>query len=186
MAEDARIRKTKEKLSAAFVELMKEQCFCEITPAKICEKAGVNRSTFYRNYKNTTQLKEEIEQKIIDSVNWNGQQFDPVQSKKSIMRQLDFLREKADTFRVLSSGSFESSIFQKLEAKMVYSARDQYPMYEDKISYTEYDHECVFYICAIVGIIYGWYKGGMKERPEDLADYIIEKLNSGFLLKVKA
>ena len=65
MAEDARVRKTKQKLSAALVGLLQEKAFGEITPAQICEKAGINRSTFYRNYKNTTQLKNELESRIL-------------------------------------------------------------------------------------------------------------------------
>ena len=49
MAEDARIRKTKQKLSAALVGLLQEKAFSDITPAQICEKAGINRSTIERN-----------------------------------------------------------------------------------------------------------------------------------------
>ena len=64
MAEDARVRKTKQKLSAALVALLQEKAFSDITPAQICEKAGINRSTFYRNYKNILQLKTEMENKI--------------------------------------------------------------------------------------------------------------------------
>ena len=62
MAEDARVRKTKQKLSAALVALLQEKAFSDITPAQICEKAGINRSTFYRNYKNILQLKTEKKQ----------------------------------------------------------------------------------------------------------------------------
>ena len=64
MAEDARVRKTKQKLSAALVGLLQEKAFSDITPAQICEKAGINRSTFYRNYRNISQLKTEMENKI--------------------------------------------------------------------------------------------------------------------------
>ena len=71
MAEDARVRKTKQKLSAALVELLQEKGFNDITPAQICEKAGINRSTFYRNYKNTTQLKNEMENKILNGILWS-------------------------------------------------------------------------------------------------------------------
>lgn len=68
MAEDARVRKTKQKLSAALVELLQEKAFSDITPAQICERAGVNRSTFYRNYRNLSQLKTEMENKILSGI----------------------------------------------------------------------------------------------------------------------
>lgn len=180
MAEDARIRKTKEKLSTALIQLLKEQDFIEITPAKICEKAEINRSTFYRNYRNTTQLKDEMERKILDSVDWSDRDFDLVYSRKSILKQLDFLREKRDAFSALSSNCFKESIFDKISRKLISSAISQYPKYQDKVSRQEYEKNCVFLIGGMVSIIFNWYTDGMKEDPEKVTDFILRKLEQGY------
>lgn len=180
MAEDARIRKTKEKLSKAFVELLKEQCFCEITPAKICEKAMINRSTFYRNYKNTTQLKEEIEQKILGSVEWSDREFDLVYSRKSVLKQLYFLIEQQEVFEALTSNSFRESIFEKLAKKLIAGALAQYEKYSDKAEKLEYEANCIFLIGGMVSLIYCWFANGMEQTPEDLADFIVKQLEQGY------
>ena len=84
MAEDARVRKTKQKLSAALVGLLQEKAFSDITPAQICEKAGINRSTFYRNYRNISQLKTEMENKILSGVQWEGKLTDEATAMKNM------------------------------------------------------------------------------------------------------
>lgn len=96
MAEDARVRKTKQKLSAALVALLQEKAFSDITPAQICEKAGINRSTFYRNYKNILQLKTEMENKILAGIQWSSLPTDSFSAKEKIEAQLGYLKENKD------------------------------------------------------------------------------------------
>lgn len=179
MAEDARVRKTKEKLSNALVELLKENEFSDISPAWICEKAGINRSTFYRNYRNTTELKEEMEKKILEGVTWSQKEFDVVYSRASILHQLNYLQEKKDTFWALSCSSFKESIFEKVSRKLITEAQSQYEFHKDMISRSEYDRNCVFYISGMVGLILSWYENGMKQPPEEIADFIVDKLVQG-------
>ena len=41
---------TAARMDEAFLELLEEKDFAYITVKEICEKAGVNRSTFYLHY----------------------------------------------------------------------------------------------------------------------------------------
>lgn len=50
MKEDLRVRKTKKALSDAFISLLKEKRFEEITINELCEKAEIRRATFYKHY----------------------------------------------------------------------------------------------------------------------------------------
>lgn len=179
MAEDARIRKTKEKLSQALVELLTDHKFSDISPAQICERAGINRSTFYRNYRNTTQLKEEIEQKILDSVDWHDRGEDLVYSRNSIMKQLLFLKEKQATFYALSQDSFQESVFEKITDKLITSAIRQYPKYANRVSQREYTRNCVFLISGMVAVFREWFDTGMQDTPEEVTEFILKKLQDG-------
>ena len=181
MAEDARIRKTKERLYTAFVELLQEQSFSEITPGKICDRAGINRSTFYRNYRNTTQLKAEIEQRILDSVDWLGSILDSENRRTELLAHLSHFHERLDTFRALSSDQLFDNLFEKVGAKALEEALSNYERVTDRFPEAEYRKECIFYISAITGVIYKWYLSGMEEPAEEVAEYIAEKLDRGFL-----
>ena len=48
--EDARVKKTKEKLFRAFQSLLAENQFEEITIQEICSKAEIRRATFYKHF----------------------------------------------------------------------------------------------------------------------------------------
>lgn len=48
--EDLRVRRTKKALFDAFMQLLCEKPFDEITINELCEVAGVRRATFYKHY----------------------------------------------------------------------------------------------------------------------------------------
>ena len=50
----------------AFLELLEKKELAYITVKEICEKAGVNRSTFYLHYETIGDLLEESARLIID------------------------------------------------------------------------------------------------------------------------
>ena len=56
------------KMDMAFLELLEKKEFAYITIKEICEKAGVNRSTFYLHYENVEDL-------LLESVEYMNEQF---------------------------------------------------------------------------------------------------------------
>lgn len=54
------------RMDEAFLELLEEKDFAYITVKEICEKAGVNRSTFYLHYETVNELLAESARYIID------------------------------------------------------------------------------------------------------------------------
>lgn len=57
---------TAARMDEAFLELIEKKDFAYITVKEICEKAGVNRSTFYLHYETVGDLLVESAQHIID------------------------------------------------------------------------------------------------------------------------
>ncbi len=55
-AEDRRVQRTKAALVGAFVHLVLDRRYDQITVADIVERAGVGRSTFYEHYDNKDEL----------------------------------------------------------------------------------------------------------------------------------
>lgn len=172
MAEDARVRKTKQKLSAALVELLQEKAFSDITPAQICERAGVNRSTFYRNYRNLSQLKTEMENKILSGIRWKGESSESSDIRENIESQLAFLRENQDLFLALSASGSREGIFEKARNRAIQVAQDAYDRIPNAPSREEYNNLCVFYISAVLGVVSDWFMAGMVQSNESLADFL--------------
>lgn len=57
---------TAVKMDEALLTLLEKKGFAYITVKEICDTAGVNRSTFYLHYENTTDLLKETTQYILD------------------------------------------------------------------------------------------------------------------------
>lgn len=53
---DRRVRRTRDRLGDALVELMVEKPFEEITVQQVLDRAGVARSTFYSHFRDTNDL----------------------------------------------------------------------------------------------------------------------------------
>ena len=56
------------KMDKAFLQLLELKDFEYISIKEICEKAGVNRSTFYLHYDNTSDL-------LLESIHYMNEQF---------------------------------------------------------------------------------------------------------------
>ncbi len=63
---DLRVIKTKKNIRDAFLELRKKHSIEEIKVNILCEKAMVNKTTFYNHYQDIYQLSEELETEAVD------------------------------------------------------------------------------------------------------------------------
>jgi AcrR family transcriptional regulator len=65
---DLRIQKTLKGIREAFTELSKTRPVDKITVKELCEKALINKATFYFHYKNIDELLEEIEDEFVEKL----------------------------------------------------------------------------------------------------------------------
>lgn len=65
MAEDLRVQRTKKAIKVAFVELVNEQGFANVTIKEIAEKAIINRQTFYNYYQDKYDLTEQLNDELL-------------------------------------------------------------------------------------------------------------------------
>ena len=59
------MNQSRDKIINAAAELMKEKNYRKISVAEICEKAGINRSTFYRNFEDVYDMVEKLPQELL-------------------------------------------------------------------------------------------------------------------------
>ena len=113
---DLRVVKTKAGIRKAFVELLAEKSFEEITVKDILERAVINRTTFYRHYTD----KFDLAQKLSDELLQNYTKFVDVRFKGThsfehlmeIMDQIYFSmgQDRDVVLLFLKSGSFNFRI----------------------------------------------------------------------------
>lgn len=73
---DLRVVKTKKNIRDAFLELRKKHTLDEIKVNALCEKAMVNKTTFYNHYQDIYELSDELEKEVLEDFLKNFKDID--------------------------------------------------------------------------------------------------------------
>ena len=175
------------KMNKALLELLEKKDFEYITIKEICTAAGVNRSTFYLHYENTSDLLKETTQYVTDTF---LSYFSA--DKKSIAFRVDecelkdlvfvnseyltpyltFIKENQRLFRTslrhLGTMSFDG-VYKKMLRYIFNPVLDRFDFYEKDRSYV-----MKFYLTGITAVVIEWLERDCAEETEDIIRIIID------------
>ena len=169
----------------ALLSLIEKKPFEYITVSEICEKAGVNRSTFYFHYENTRDLLKETISYVLDSFkSYFDVDAENITSKfeNCDLSELNYINEKylhpyllfikenrRLFFAVLSQPiTFDSNIiFQRLFDNIFNPILDRFHYPRDEQNYV-----MMFYLNGITAIITEWLKDDCKKSIEEISNII--------------
>lgn len=102
---DRRVLKTRKAIIEAFVGLLEEQDFEQITINEIADRANVNRGTIYLHYADKFDLLDQcIEtylQRLLDACMIESPTTTPVTAKDALLRTFCYLEQHATTYTTL-------------------------------------------------------------------------------------
>ena len=173
------------RFNKALLSLLEKKPFAYITISEICEKAGVNRSTFYLHYENTSDLLNETTTYVLDNfssyfpidaesvvsqfANCNLQDLKFI-NEKYLHPYLSFIKDNQQVFSaVLSQPTvFDSkAIFKRLFDNIFKPILDRFHYPRDEQNYV-----MMFYLNGITAIITEWLKDGCQKNIEDISAII--------------
>ena len=181
-AQDRRLVKTKRALSAAFLELMEECGYDGFTINELCERADVNRGTFYNHYRDKDAVLNALEAEFFDGLQGFEEKLLSVSmaqvalcnARKKPLPLLvdlfDYLREQGDYLHaVLGDGGdpgFDAYMRDTICTEFVKSIlHERYRNSDDPfVSYY-----IAFFASAYMGVITKWVETGMKESSQEMA-----------------
>ncbi|MGN1417970.1 MAG: TetR/AcrR family transcriptional regulator [Acutalibacteraceae bacterium] len=85
------MNQSRDKIIYAAAELMKQKSYRKISVAELCEKAGINRSTFYRNFEDIYDMVEKIPKELLRKLEEFGLDCFSVNSDASEEDMFSFL-----------------------------------------------------------------------------------------------
>ena len=92
-----KIQMTKRCIRLALFECLKEKDINKITISSLCEKADINRSTFYKYYGSQYDVIKEMEQEVIQLIN---EQLNNQPKETSFIQLLQFLKSNKETIKI--------------------------------------------------------------------------------------
>ena len=174
---------TARYMNEAFISLLEKKDYEYITIKEICEKAGVNRSTFYLHYETMDDLVEEIIENInkelldsytsenvinLDKINEYSLEQLILITPKILIPYLEFIKKNKLLYKVVISKP------TVLKAKDSFSKR-----YNDVIlpiikrfgvTEREYKYTLVYYINGLFAMIAEWIRNDCNEDIDYLAN----------------
>jgi AcrR family transcriptional regulator len=102
--EDLRVRRTRKLLQTALMELTIQKGFEAVTVKDICERAMVNRATFYRHHADKYNLLEQYMEELYGLLNQSQGERDfdsPNTPPAGLIQMLEHLRGHANFYRAM-------------------------------------------------------------------------------------
>ena len=176
---------TAVRFDKALLSLLEKKPFEYITISEICEKAEVNRSTFYLHYENTSDLLKEATAYVLDYfascfpvdaasvvaqfANCDLQDLKFINAKY-LHPYLAFIKNNQQVFATILSQptTFDSkNISQRLFDNIFKPILDRFHYPKDEQNYV-----MMFYLNGITAIITEWLKDGCQKSIEDISAII--------------
>ena len=160
MKNDPRTRYTRKVIQDAFLEILKEKPVSKITVKEVCDKAEINRGTFYRHYQDCYDLLDKIEEeglrefeKMLASVQATGMQ-------SAVEAILHTLQNNSQLIRGLDSSTDGRQFVNRLAGRCASPA----------------NREASFAFLTGGGgsVIEWWLRSGMKAPPKEIAALIVK------------
>lgn len=170
MKEDKRITQTKQCIEKALIELLNNKYLEEITVKELCEKANINRSTFYTYYTSPNDIYKIIERNAINKIHiFLDSQNISITLYNFFRETINFLYSNQDVFIIMEKehNALKNAICNFFNKR--YMITKQVSM--------SYLYE--FFFFGFINVIKKWLKSNQNETVEELAEYF-ENLFSPF------
>ena len=169
--ESRRIQMTKALIRTALVELMGEKNFERITIKELCERADVNRTTFYLHYADQrsvlNDVKEEVCRKTVAMI--AASDFsDPTDFVEQFLK---YIKENDRQFRILfMNDEGDSFRFALMDAV----AKELLPMLPTSADPQRDAFGLAYLMAGSLSIIIEWMKTNYERSPRDMAGFIFQ------------
>ena len=178
MAIDRRIFKTKEALKGALIALLKEKELNKITVKELCEKADINRGTFYTHYKDQVDLYHAIVDETYEKLEAYIQSLFTIDISSRegtvdfVTRIFKFCRFNDEYVSVFLVPHRKTLLCRKIAeyAKKynIYGITKSKETRERLPDFIE-DYFYEYLSFGVIGIIQYWIENGMVESDEEMA-----------------
>ena len=175
MKNDPRVRYTRSVIQTAFLDLLRQKPVEKITVREICDKAEINRSTFYKHYQDCYDLLDRMKDEAL-------QKFDRMlagmkeQGVKATMTAiLQMLKDNAALSHAFRRQGGERSFTNQLAGRC-FEYMDMQISVPPALSWGDAQKGMVYsYLTGgAAAIIEYWLQTGCAEPPEQIADMTLE------------
>lgn len=183
----AKVDATDRAIKKCFLEMLKKQPVENINVGKLCEKAGVNRSTFYRHYGDIYALLDAVVDECLEelfhipvSTREPGGDFEEL-GYQAILRVCETAEKKKPLYQMLLFGRTNTKLIEKMTDaiyQFYMSTHESVSCY--RLS-DEINLQYRFLANGIIGIWAAWIKDDCRIPKEKVAETAKGQISAFFL-----
>jgi AcrR family transcriptional regulator len=174
---DRRVKYTIIMLNSALIELMQKEHISKISVKALCEKADINRSTFYAHFSDQYALLEYTYKEVIKNIKnqldkQHSYEKKPI-SIETLNQLLVYVKENANLFMALLSDNCDPNIQREIMNELI----DYHPYNgpDKRIK----DYLTAYGLTGCISILQIWLRDGMPESPAKMAEIILQAIDRG-------
>lgn len=170
-----RIMLTKKLLKNSLTEMLKTQNIYHISIRELCERAGINRSTFYKYYGSQFDLLEEIETDLLDSIEHFLSQQTDVKSTAVLEQIIKYFDENIDFARLLINSNVDPAFANRLFS--LPSIQAMLKTFLGNITEpNEYEYRTNMLIYGAYQVVCMWLNKENRESSQWMAKFLVDNL----------
>lgn len=188
--QDLRVKKTKRAILQALLELVKEDSFSRISIRDLCERAEINRGTFYLHYQDKFDLLERTEDELLEGVRLivtqrlSGNLTEMVSRQEVLhgfgMELLTYVDSHAEIFEMLLLNSVSTTFEMKLKNLIRENfMRLRGKAFDAKKGAVPVEYLMAYVTSGHVGLLQQWLSTGRQEKPEQVAGMLVKIMVDG-------
>lgn len=176
---DLRVVKTKKNLYQSLLLIMKDKPFEEIKVSDICEKALVNRSTFYNHFEDKYELLYSLIQDLKESLTNDLNQNENLDNTKNYYMKmielfLDHVDENIKIYSAIIRNNKNSIVIDMISDTIETDIKSK--LTNTLITTIPSDFISKFYIGAIINVGLEYLRNPKKYSKKDVLKYLNELL----------
>lgn len=185
MKEDRRIQYTKMIIKDSFTELINTKSLNRITVKELCEKASINRATFYRYYSDIYDLSKYLEEEMIAQQTaslrsaMTSEKFDVNELTAQFLCILTFLMENLKFYKFFFKTRLESETLKKIIQNSHDIAYNKLLVrYGTDFDFTKFEYSFEFSKQGTLGLVGKWLNADCPETPEVITEIVVKLMIS--------
>lgn len=179
--------KTRQALTAAYIELLEEKPTQKISITEICTRADLTRPTFYAHFQSKDDILIETAREILQPIyrEFRAYQFN-AQSSSAVQLAQNFFRiwkANATLYRLLKIAGVEHLVraeYQTTIHRIYVNGAEGSTLLDSSMG----EYVISFLVGGPFLILDQWMERGMKEAPEEMGEFISMLLDSASLERV--
>lgn len=176
---DTRILNTKKKITNTLLVLLKDNHLEDITVLELCKKADINRTTFYKYYKDVDDLVFKIENSLVIDLKQNIGDIKRNYLISFTGKILETIYARKETYTRLLGENGDHTFLRRILRLVYNESIAEWQKLLKKASRDDLDKIYSFIVDGSVGIIRNWINNNCQEDPANIALFINKICMSG-------